>query len=426
MKNKSFIRSFIGTAGIQLFAKGITLLTGVLFARALGPEDFGRYGFVISIISLAVLPAIAGLPQLIIREISRYRIDNSFPLLNGMLKWSTKYVISISLLSIFVTAFFTYLGFWSDASGGLILSALILIPLKGFLSKQGAVINGFQRPELAQLPAQVLVPALSLCVVSVLHFFSDDRLTSQTLIYIQIFTHINAVFLSLILLGFVLKKDSQPANPEYQTNRWHKALFPFTILAVVGTMNNELATVMLGFLGSEESVGYFKVAMTGTTVLALGLQSVNAVSAPRIASMYKQNNLVGTQEILSKSVKLGAISSIPFAILLIFFGEYLVTFFFGEDYMPAAYLLSILCIGQIFNICIGSVGIVLNMTGNEKFTLRAQVITLTLTIGLLNILIPLYQAIGAAISVSVGLVFWNVIMAFYVYRLTGLKTWLRF
>ncbi|MEZ9006728.1 polysaccharide biosynthesis C-terminal domain-containing protein [Vibrio sp. 10N.247.311.59] len=63
--------------------------------------------------------------------------------------------------------------------------------------------------------------------------------------------------------------------------------------------------------------------------------------------------------------------------------------------------------------------------GNERSTLRAQLITLALTVVLLLTLIPLFQATGAAIAVSVGLVCWSVIMAFDVYRLTGLKTWIR-
>lgn len=424
--NKSIFRAFLGTAGAQLFGKGMMLISGILFARALGPEDFGRYGFVMSIIYIAVLPTIAGLPQLIIREISLYRVEKEFGLIRGLVKWAMKHVIYISLLTILLILFLIYQKLWDEITSGLIISALIIIPLKGLISKQCAVINGFQRPELAQFPMQILAPVITLCTVSVLYFFFDILLSSRTLIYIQIVTHITAVLLSFILFVSVLRSDNVHSEPSYQIERWHKALLPFAVLTVVGTMNSELATVMLGFLGSEESVGYFRVAMTGTTLLAIGLQAVNAVSGPRIASMYRQQNLEGTQEILSQSVKLGAVSSVPFAILLILFGEFLISLLFGKDYAPAANLLSILCIGQIFNVCMGSVGLVLNMTGNEKYTLRAQLITLVLTVGLLVGLIPPYQATGAAIAVSVGLVCWNVIMAFDVYRLTGLKTWLRF
>ncbi|WP_272159105.1 polysaccharide biosynthesis C-terminal domain-containing protein, partial [Vibrio algivorus] len=87
-------------------------------------------------------------------------------------------------------------------------------------------------------------------------------------------------------------------------------------------------------------------------------------------------------------------------------------------------LLTILCIGQVVNVCMGSVGLVLNMTGNERASLKAQGITLVITTTLLCTLVPFYQEIGAAVAISIGLVSWNIIMAFDVYRLTGLKTWL--
>lgn len=44
--------------------KGLTVIAGIVFARALGPEAFGRYSFVLSIITVAMLPVIAGLPPI--------------------------------------------------------------------------------------------------------------------------------------------------------------------------------------------------------------------------------------------------------------------------------------------------------------------------------------------------------------------------
>ncbi|CAH7063392.1 Polysacc_synt_C domain-containing protein [Vibrio chagasii] len=424
--NKSILRAFVGTAGIQLFAKGISLITGIIFARILGPENFGRYAFVISIISLAVLPCVAGLPELIIREVARYRLDKKYSYLNGLLIWSTRYVLAISVISIFFVVVLTYYDTWNEEVSGLVLSAYLLIPIKGLISKQTSVINGFQRPELAQLPLQVVAPVIALCSVSLAYFILEIPLSPLLLIYFQIFTHVCAMVFSVILLKSIFIKPSKQSKPKFEFIRWHKALLPFTLVTVIGTMNTELAVLTLGFFGNEEGIGYFRVAMTGTTVLLLGLQAVNAVSAPRIASMYKQKNLAGTQDLLTQSVRLGAMTSIPMAILFILFGEYLISFLFGESYSTAAHLLSILCLGQIFNVCMGSVGVVLNMTGNEKYTLKAQILTLILTLILLISLIPLYQETGAAIAVSISLVFWNIIMALNVYRLTGLKTWLRY
>ncbi|GAM63350.1 hypothetical protein JCM19232_1497 [Vibrio ishigakensis] len=233
-----------------------------------------------------------------------------------------------------------------------------------------------------------------------------------------------AILFSVLLLNKIVKLLSIQGRNEYSKQEWFASLLPFSLVAVAGTLNNELATVFLGLLGSDESIGYFKVAMQGIIVLALGLQAVNTVSGPRIARMYRLGQFSETQKLLRKSARLSFISSVPLAVFLMIFGSDLIKILFGDAYLLAANLLAILCIGQIVNVSMGSVGLVLNMTGNEKRTLRAQVITIIVTVILLSILIPFFEATGAAISVSIGLAVWNFIMAYDVYRLTGLKTWI--
>jgi O-antigen/teichoic acid export membrane protein len=111
---------------------------------------------------------------------------------------------------------------------------------------------------------------------------------------------------------------------------------------------------------------------------------------------------------------------------LIFKGDWIIVILFGKEFAAASTALSILCLGQIVNVLMGSVGLVLNMTGNEKSTLRGVSITLVLNIILLAILIPPYKEVGAAIAVCASMICWNLILAYDAYRLTKLKTWLPF
>ena len=86
--------------------------------------------------------------------------------------------------------------------------------------------------------------------------------------------------------------------------------------------------------------------------------------------------------------------------------------------------MKILCVGQSVNVLMGSVGLVLNMTGNEKKALKALFISLIVNVMLLILLTPVYKDLGAAIYVSISVALWNVLMAIEAYKLTGLKTWL--
>ena len=418
-------KKFFSTAGVQVVSRGLTLVIGIILARFLGPEKFGLYSFIISIIIMATIPVVAGLPQLLIRELANAELDKKWRELRGLLRWSTIYVFVISSIMMLGLALAIWLDWIDEITGQILWVALLLVPLKGILTKQSAVLKGFRQPVLAQLPAVFLAPLITLICLSAL-YLNEIEFTVPALIKVQLFACMGAVILSSVLLRRVGSPDIRNAISNYHFSKWHRALLPFTLMAFITGMNTEFASVLLGFLGDTESVGYFKVAMQGVGLIALGLGAVNTVTAPNIARLYKSGDLAATQLLISKSVRLSCVSSVPIALLLIFKGEWIISQLFGAEYLPAAKILSILCVGQIFNVLMGSVALVLNMTGHERRALRAVAITLILNVVLLVILIPPYKEQGAAISVTISVICWNMLMAIDAYRLTSLKPWLSF
>jgi O-antigen/teichoic acid export membrane protein len=157
----------------------------------------------------------------------------------------------------------------------------------------------------------------------------------------------------------------------------------------------------------------------------LGLTAINAVIMPDIARSYKESDINVTQSLLKKSVRISVIVSLPIIFILYFFGELLILTLFGREYLESYSILVILCIGQVVNVFMGSVGAVLYMTNNENSALKILLLSLIINILLLVILIPLYGAKGAACGISISMVVWNILMAYNVKKLTNLRTWLQ-
>jgi O-antigen/teichoic acid export membrane protein len=419
----SLYRKFTGTAGLMLISRALVMVSGIIYARYLGPEQFGLYSFVLAIITIVTLPVIAGLPALVIREVASYQLEGKWELLTGIISWSRIYVTVLSLIIITCMYLGLYFDFFSRSVSSLLWVAVLLIPLRGLLTQQGAILNGFRQPILAQLPVQIFAPALTL-IILYFYIHYDVYLTGRKLINISILASLFAFFVSFILLNKTIKSTTKKCAPKYTIKNWHTSLLPFTFIAFIGTLNTELASVLLGVWGDNESVAYFKVAMQAVTLIALGLTSINAVIMPNVARLYKKGDLKATQALLTKSVRLSSLVSLPIIFTLIIFGEFAISLLYGKDYLEAYPILVILCIGQLVNVLMGSVGLVLGMTGNEKSTLKVQFITLLLNLVLLTVLIPMYDVIGAAISISVSLVVWNVCMAFLVWKKVKLKPWL--
>jgi O-antigen/teichoic acid export membrane protein len=423
-KEKSLLKLFMGTASISLFAQGLSVITGIIYARFMGPEEFGLYAYVLSILGLLTLPVVAGLSGLMVREIANFQLEEKWQYLRGIIVWSRWYVLIISFLMVAMTSIALYYDFFKASVASLLIIAIVVIPIRGLLNQQSAILNGFRKPVLAQIPSLVLTPVITLGFVFFL-IFNNIELTSEALIKISIVGSLMAFFLSAWYLNKIIKQESKIEKPKFLIKQWHVSLTPFTLMVIVGTLNIDLATIFLGWLDSTESVAFLRVAMQGMMLILLGIHSINSIIGPQVARFYRQGDLKQTQQLLTKSVRLSSLVSLPIILVLIVFGKFAIEVLFGKEYLPAYPLLVILSLGQAVNVLMGSVGLVLNMTNNEKYTLRALLITLFISVILLLVLIPIYSAIGAAIAVSAGLIIWNLLLSIEVYRLTGLKAYLR-
>lgn len=413
---------FLGTAGINLVSRALSAVLGIFYARYLGPAEFGMYSYAMAIISMATVPAVAGIPNLVVREISRLHFSKEWALLAGVIKWSRAYVLLLSVVIALLMGLSLQLLNFEDPVTGLLFLAIVLIPLRGGIAQQSAVLSGFNQPVLAQLPPQIFAPVVTLVALSFL-VISGEHLTGIKLVFIMIFASCVSITAGRLILKKVVGVSLNKHKAEYSIRVWQSSLLPFSIMAFVTASNNELASVLLGWLSGSEPVGYFKVAIQAMTLVTLGLTSVNAVIMPRVARLYKKGDIESTQKLLTRSVRLSAVVSLPAILLLVVFGESLISFLFGPEYLDAYPLLVVLCAGQVVNVLAGSVGLVLNMTGNEKRALRSLFIALIVQLLLLMILIPVHGSLGAAIAMSVGLIFWNLLMAIDVKRITGLRTW---
>lgn len=47
-------KKFFGTFGVMLISKTIAVGAGVIYARYLGPEQFGLYSYILSIITVSI------------------------------------------------------------------------------------------------------------------------------------------------------------------------------------------------------------------------------------------------------------------------------------------------------------------------------------------------------------------------------------
>lgn len=416
VKGSQFSRNFLGVSGMYMFGIPLSLLINIVIARELGADEYGQYVFMVSVLTLLTIPVSGGLPQLLTREVSRFSHSSEWSLYQGIVKAAHIWVLLVSVVFIFIFYVIKASEVLPSQGKWTLLGILILmVPLHGLNSVRNGTIKGLGFPALAELPLQTIQPLLLLLGVGLLAF--ANMLTPASALWMQVAVTLLTLLIASWLFLRVRPVLSKKSIPVYRNPLWLKALIPFSLISLVGTFNSQIGIIMLGALGTNESAGILRIADRAAQFVSLALMIANMVIAPYIAKAYQSNDIEKLQNISRNSSRGAFAIAIVVAIIFIFFGKKIVYITFGVDYSEDAYLpMIILIAGQLFNVAMGSVGVLLAMSGHEKLTLLGQTIGLLSTSILAIILIPIFSEIGAAVAVTFGLVTWNIVMALLVYR----------
>lgn len=421
--NKFLIRSAIGSIAVKVGNAAAVFAVSVILARALGPADFGFYAYVFALISLLTVLAKAGLPELLVREVARHKVDEHWSELCALLRFgrignllTTGLIVVVAACIVWITV--------GDIDAVRLTTygwAFAMIPVLVFSELYGGAIRGWGYVVVGQLPIFLLRPA-GLVLLLLLCLISGRSLSTASAMGL----HFAAAGLALVF-GWIWSKRIFSTLPGgdiagADIRRWVKAALPFTMLAGIMVIDSNIDLLMLGWLASDTDVGTYRAASQTVIVVAFAISSLNMVVAPHIARLYRNGDMHGLQKMVRVGSRLIAVAGLPVAALLVLFGDEFLGLVFGDEFRVAALPLSVLCAGQAVNLLMGINGTVLNMTEYAAVSARIVGAGALLNV-ILNIwLIPLYGTAGAAIATASSLAFWNVLLSATVYRRLKIRT----
>ncbi len=400
----------------------LMLLNGVLLARLLGPEQYGIYVFVLSVVALLGIPTQEGLPTLIVREVAKEYQSNNWRNLKGLLMLSNYFVIVYSTLTIIVSAI-TAWNIWNptDIKAISFFWALSLLPLVAFGNARGATLRGFHKVVQGNLPEQLIRPLVTVSLLAVSMLVGLEVSSALAVQYTLLGAFI-AFLAGAILLIINMPKGLKFNKPSYKLKEWSKSLVPLILWSSIDILNSQVAIILLGLLSSEENVALFKIGYQTASFVAIGLLVVNPVIAPHIVRMYNNSEIKILQKLLVTTSILVTLAAVPIFLIFIFFGHTLLGFVFGDIYTAAYNTLLFISIAQLINVMLGSGGLILNMTDNAKSTLNGSFISAFINILLCFLLIPLFGLNGAVFAVVVSIIIRNIIWSISIYRRTGMNS----
>ncbi|GJM61501.1 flippase [Persicobacter diffluens] len=408
------VKSLLGTTMVKVITVFLSFFVSVFFARSLSVDDFGEYNYLVNVITLISLPISAGLPNLIVKYTSEYRVKNEIEKIQGFIFFAFGLSLTISLIFFLILFFVFEYGKFDNTFAFYVLLLSVIISITNILA---SFLRGYDRILLSQLPIFIIKPGLLFIVVVIIGALGGLNVESALLLNLMA----SSVALVYAFYEFC-KLRINSSKVIYDTKVWLGKALPFLISGSAFFLNSKLDTLMLGGLRENSEVAFYEVASKLGTLMTFFL-SINAtVLAPKIAELYTVNKYSELKILLFRSVLFASSMALPFFITFFFGGEYIISRSYGIEYVESYVPLIILMFGHLFSCLMGSSGLVLNMTNNQNLAAYGMVLSVIINFTLNFLLIPFWGAIGAAVATSLSLVAWNSILVVMVKIKLGVNT----
>ena len=419
------VRGGTGVVLVQVLGMCLGLLLSVVLARTLGVKNYGIYAYAMSLSSVLLIFADAGMPTLLIREVARMEARRKWSFLRGLLTRALQINIVTSSLIVMLAAGWLWLHCYDDEATvrfKTILVAILAIPVSSLVRSLTGVLAGLRQVVLAKALEQLARPLVVLVLLAAVFMLFPGWRLPHVAVEVQLAAQMLILGVSLFLLLQSLNSRIVEHKPSFQTRAWLAASFSFALMNCAGMLNSQVDILFLGMLNTPRDVGLYRVAVQGAGLVAFGLNAVNAVVAPQFARLYSQNDMVRLQRLVTGSARFILVAALLVAAVFIFAGNFLLCHVFGNEYGAGYFPLVILASGQVVNAGLGSVGFLLNMTGHERDVVKTMGITAIFNLIANFFFIQIWGTVGAATATALSTIFWNITLHILVRRRIGINS----
>jgi len=426
LQDKDFSELLKGS-GISFFLRFGGLIIGYLLALIIahlfGADGLGEYILAITILRLFTLLAKVGLDITSIRFIASFASKN---------KWRSifsfrKHVLLILSVSSIISSLLMY--FLAMPISDLIhinyryiqLNAFFVLPMAFFMVNYES-LRGLKRIAEFSFFYRVSQGLFSIILIIILYQFCKS---SEIPVYAYLISVLIVSILSFLSFTYCLKVMSdgqEEAVLEVQSySNLLKISIPLMFAQSVQFIMSWTDKLMLGSMSSLEEVGIYHIAFKLSMFASVALMSINSIASPKFAEMFANNDMIGLKKVVLYSTKMIFWTTVPLVIIFFMFPEFLLGLF-GKEFKVGVTAFILLSCGKLFSSFSGSVGNILQMTGNQNILAKILFCAAILNIALNLFLIPKYGINGAALASMISIIVWNSGMILAVKQKLGFYT----
>jgi O-antigen/teichoic acid export membrane protein len=417
---RTLLAKAIGNAGLNAATLVFNLAIALILTHVLGSEGYGAYAFAISWVALLAVPAVLGLPPLLVREIARSRVAGNWGAVHGVIRRANQAALGASALVIGSTVVVFVLTDWPHAPlRNPTLAALPIVLLIALISLRQGAMQGFDRVVVGRTPEALVSPLLAILLIVAFDVALRNGLSATWAIAATATAAGLATLVGAFLLRRTVPEEVRRARPVYATRAWALGALPLLLMSGIGTLNDQVGTVLLGAVAGAQEVGVFSVATRAATLIPFLLLAAVPTLMPSIAELHARGQRERLQELMTHAARLVFYGSLPIVLIVVVAAEPLLRIF-GSDFGEGATPLRILALAQIVNIATGFPGTILMMVGDSGRVAVGVAAGAAANVLLNLALIPSFGATGAAIAGGASIALTNIVLAAALWRRRGI------
>lgn len=196
--------------------------------------------------------------------------------------------------------------------------------------------------------------------------------------------------------------DMHPIG-NYHPQRHLKAVAVFFAMACATTIYTHLDTVMIGFMATDEDVGYYNAAVRIKTILVSIVTSLGTVLLPRASYYIEYKEYEEFKRISSKALNFVIILALPLMLYFTLFAKEGILLLSGNAYEKAVLPMQIIMPTLLFIGLSNITGIqILVPMGKENVVLYSEIAGAIVNLVINALLIPRYTSAGAALGTLIA------------------------
>lgn len=388
VKTKSVKLNFIMNAILTMSQFIFPLITFPYISRVLLPEGTGKVSFATSVVSYFAMFAQLGIPTYGIRACAKVRDDREELTKTVQELLIINLVMSILIYVALFAAIFTVPRLQQDKLLFIIMSSVIFF---------NAIGMEWLYKALEQY-SYITIRSIAFKFIGVVAMLVLVHKKSDYVIYGGL-TILAGSASNIFNLLRVRKYVTLKPVGDYNFRRHFKAVIIFFTMSCATAVYTNLDKVMLGFMTSDQDVGYYHAAVRIKDILVSIVTALGAVLLPRTSYYVEHGLLYEFYRITQKAINFVFLFATSTMIYFMLFAKEGVLFLSGSAYVGAILPMQIIMPTLLFIGLTNVMGIqMLVPLGKEKIVLYSEIAGMIVDLILNAILIPKLAATGAAIG----------------------------